>query len=499
MSNLEDVRYGWDFMSKILGGDIGSHNAFSDYTNNVAINHSIAEQNLRIEQINAAIDELTKSINSHEKINIPVEQFKGFVAEEWHAGTFNIDAIRQESDSRAWTLHENSYGSVDIDTNFGKQYSAKYSNTAKDAENYQATLNRYTRSPKYEGQERLIASDQVEDAKAIAHRKSLKESISRPEMSQSHMDTENHLTGTVSDDKGVNSKELTAKEAKQIAKEAKKDGFDPEKHGINKEQLLDQIEIDYINQALKAGLTAATITAITQLVPELYKTIDYLIKNGEIDMNALKKSGKEVISTSGEAFLRGSIAYCVEISIEKGMLGNTMKTVDPSVVGVAVAVILGTVKDSIMVAAGNLTPREMGMNFVDSLVCSSGYLAGMKVGGMIVQSLLPELPIVGYVVGSLLGCSICAVYNIGKNKFISFCADTGFTCFGLVDQNYEIPEEILKEMGINTIPIVRTNINKTDIKTINSQDKVNRIGYETIDIKILKRGVIGVNKVGYVY
>lgn len=48
-----------------------------------------------------------------------------------------------------------------------------------------------------------------------------------------------------------------------------------------KKLLIDEVRINYVNQALKAGLTAASITAITQIVPELYKAIDYLIKHGE--------------------------------------------------------------------------------------------------------------------------------------------------------------------------------------------------------------------------
>lgn len=31
MSELEDVRYGWDFMSRIFGADVAGHSAFSDY------------------------------------------------------------------------------------------------------------------------------------------------------------------------------------------------------------------------------------------------------------------------------------------------------------------------------------------------------------------------------------------------------------------------------------------------------------------------------------
>ena len=331
----------------------------------------------------------------------------------------------------AFTLQDNGYGSVDIGTNFGKSYSLKYSNLAEKAENYQAILNKETHLPKYQGQERLIAPEQVDEAKVWASRRAIKDMYTRPDVSASHKDTGDHLVGVVSDGEGVQSQELSIKEAKAISKEAKNGGFDPEKHGISKEVYLAEVRVDYLNQAVKAGLTAATITAVTQLVPELYKAIDYLIKHGEITLNQLKRTGCKVISTSGEAFLRGSIAYGVEMAIQEGLFGEGLKAVNPSVVGVAVTVILGTIKDSLLVAAGKMTSIEMGIQFVDTLVVSSGYLVSMKIGGVITQALFPELPGIGFAIGSLLGCSVAVVYNIGKKKLISFCVDTGFTCFGL--------------------------------------------------------------------
>ena len=331
----------------------------------------------------------------------------------------------------AFTLQDNGYGSVDIGTNFGKSYSLKYSNLAEKAENYQAILNKETHLPKYQGQERLIAPEQVDEAKVWASRRAIKDMYTRPDVSASHKDTGDHLVGVVSDGEGVQSQELSIKEAKAISKEAKNGGFDPEKHGISKEVYLAEVRVDYLNQAVKAGLTAATITAVTQLVPELYKAIDYLIKHGEITLNQLKRTGCKVISTSGESFLRGSIAYGVEMAIQEGLFGEGLKAVNPSVVGVAVTVILGTIKDSLLVAAGKMTSIEMGIQFVDTLVVSSGYLVSMKIGGVITQALFPELPGIGFAIGSLLGCSVAVVYNIGKKKLISFCVDTGFTCFGL--------------------------------------------------------------------
>ena len=268
MQAKTEIQQGWEFMAQMLGADVGSHRAFSDFIENAIQNESIQAQNAHIQQINDAIDQLARNINEHPQINLDVERFKGFVAEEMHAGTFNIDAIRQGSEHRAWTLKDNGYASVDVETNFGKEYSLKYSNTAKDAENMQAALNADMRAPKYQGQERLIAAEQVDEAKAWAHKRGLRDIANRPDISNAHMDTEEHLVGKISDGEGVESKELSINESKQIAREAKKGGFDPEKHGFSKDLLINEVRIKYVDQAMKAGLTAAAITAITQIVPE---------------------------------------------------------------------------------------------------------------------------------------------------------------------------------------------------------------------------------------
>lgn len=290
-----------------------------------------------------------------------------------------------------------------------------------------------------------------------------------------------------------------SKNQKKIAKEINQDGFEAEKHGFKKEELLKEIRINYVNQAMKAGLTAASITAITQLVPELYKAIDYLIKNGEINLNNVKQSSEKLITSTGESFLRGSIAYTVEIGIQNGLFGEALQTVSPSVIGSMVTIILGTIKNSILVATGKITANQMGGYFVDSIIISSGYIVSMELGGIIVQAICPELPMIGYAIGSLLGCSLSVAYSIGKKNLISFCVDSGFTCFGLVDQNYELPEEILSRLGVDYIPIPKADILTTDINRISTEEQIEYKQFETIDIQILKRGIIGINKIGYTF
>lgn len=484
MVKTEDVLCGWKFMERMLASNSATYNANADFLSNE-----------RFKQINDAIEELAKNINEHPHVNLGIEQLKGYIAEEWHAGTFNVDALRKGSDHRAWTLQENGYGSVDVKTNFGKDYSLKYSNTANSTENMQAALNIDTKMPKYHNQERLIAIEQVEEAREIAQRRGLKELVNRPSVAESHFESKEHLVGRIEDGNGVSSNELTIKESKNIAKDAKESSFNPENYGIQKE-----IEINYFNNALKAGLTAAAITGIMKIVPELYKAIDYLIKNGEIDIVSIKKSGNMVISAGAEAFLRGSLAYGVEVAIQQGMLGEAPKLLLPATVGAAVTVILETVKNSILIANGKISASEMGMRFVDSVSISAGYLAGMKVGGVIAQTLLPELPIVGYALGSLLGCTVAIAYNIGKKSFLSFCVDTGFTCFGLVDQDYSIPESVLNQIGIDTIQIPQTDIADVNIDNIDvAVNVIDIVEYETINFIVLKRGILGVNKIGYIW
>ena len=129
--------------------------------------------------------------------------------------TFNIDAVEKGSEHRAWTLHSTENGSVDIDTNFGKQYSSKYMATPEKTAAAQATFDRDAGVPKYHGQERLAPSDHLKGAIEEANRQAGRNILTRPEISESNAETAAHLTDSVADSEGVASKELTTKEARE--------------------------------------------------------------------------------------------------------------------------------------------------------------------------------------------------------------------------------------------------------------------------------------------
>lgn len=480
MQSKNEVEQGWKFAAEIMGVDVAAQMG-QEYVN----------------AVEAAIEQLEKNINKHQYRNLGVSQLQGYMFEEWSAGTFNVSATAADSADRATVLHSTLKDSVDIQTNSGKRYSAKSYATAKQSVKAQAKFNPETGQVSYHGQERLIPTDQLSDAKVIAHQQALRNQGIRKDVSEAYAETEMKLTDVIKNDEGIHARKVSRKELEEIARESKKKEFRAENHGVTSDSTITTKYM--LKQAMKAGYTTAVISLAFQLAPEIYKAIDFLIKEGEINIQQIEKIGIKGISSGSEGFLRGSVSASLMIMCEKGALGTAFERVNPTVLGAVTALVIQTIKNSILVAAGKMSAQQMGDAMVDMVVTSGGYMIGAHISGVIGQALGFELPVVGYLLGSLVGTAFCAAYNIGKNKLIAFCIDTGFTCFGLVEQNYEIPDEVLHEMGIETIPIPRTQIEKTDVTRIKtSAVNVAKSKYETIGITILRRGIIGVNRIGYV-
>lgn len=233
-----------------------------------------------------------------------------------------------------------------------------------------------------------------------------------------------------------------------------------------------------------------------QLGPEIIKGIYLLIKNREIDLEQLKKTGKVAISAGAEGFLRGSIASALTIACKAGKLGEAFVNISPHVIGALTVICFDVVKSSMLVAVDKMTQREMGTTITKEILISSAALAGGAIG----QAIAPELPVIGYMLGSLIGSWLSSVVlNVGEKCLISFCVDLGFTCFGLVEQNYELPEEVLLDMGLAITELSNILVKNTEIKR--TQVKHTQVKYAqlaTVQLVMVRRGVMGVNKIEYV-
>ena len=194
-------------------------------------------------------------------------------------------------------------------------YSAKSYTTAGKTARAQARFSPESGQASYHGQGRLVPSDQLADAKAVAHREALRNQPVRPDASDAFVETESRLTDTIKNGEGVSSKSASRKELEDIAGESKDQKFNAEDHGVSANSA---IKTEYmLKQALKAGYTTAAITVAFQLAPEIYKAIDFLIKHGELNIQQIKRMGTKGISAGAEGFLRGSISSSLLIMCEK--------------------------------------------------------------------------------------------------------------------------------------------------------------------------------------
>lgn len=161
-----------------------------------------------IEKIEKEIEELENNINSFKGFSTEATILKGDIAEFMHAGTFNINAAMKSSTSRAKVDRSHDFASVDISTNYGKDYGSKYYSTAEasakaqsityeqafkeyqakggklDFNNFLSERNKLGVSGTeaiYADQFRLISSDQYEIAKKWLEKKIAEESVKRPE------------------------------------------------------------------------------------------------------------------------------------------------------------------------------------------------------------------------------------------------------------------------------------------------------------------------------
>lgn len=464
-----------------------------------------------------------ENLNRYKGYKTNSSQLKGNGAEVWHSATYNLNAIAKGSNNRTFVPQSNDFASVDIGTNFGHNYGLKYYKTGTDSANQQAKsifekfkeyqahggkdefktfLSNRGLSDEdinksiYADQYRIIPKEQLEEAIKYLEQKIEKENITRPELAEKFRETLKMLRTKIQDKEGIESIPLSTEDAKKIA-ELSKQGLITEeelkKFGVSSENI---IKFEYIlKESFKAGLTALQITLILKLAPEIYKAIYYLIDNKEIDINQFKKIGIEVLQTGSEAFLRGTIAASITGACKAGLLGGTLKSINPSVIGSLTVFTLDIIKNSFKVAQGKMSKQELANEMTKEmfiLSCSLGV-------GFLSQTFI-NIPVFSFMIGNFVGSILGAfAYDKVYNIALSFCIDTGFTMFGLVEQDYRIPDYVLKEIGIKTFDFKTFTTKTFEFKSFKFKTfEPKTLEFKTFKTTILRRGVIGVSKIGYI-
>lgn len=482
------------------------------------------EGGIYVGQVDNEIEKLIHDLNAFEGFKTKPDMLKGDIAEFWHSDTFNVNAVARGTASRTFVDRSHDFASADISSNFGKIFGLKYYKDGVESAKQQAksvferfheyrasggkdslemflekrgfTDDAVLHDPIYYGQIRVIPKDQLETACEWLRRKIATESVIRPEQVERYKETLARLSDRLSDDLGTESVPLSEADAKALAALAKEGDVTAEELkqlGISADEV---IRFEYLaKEAFKSGLTAATISVVLNVAPEIYKAIDYLIKNGDLDEKQFQRIGFAALKGGSEGFVRGTVSAAITIACKSGMLGAAMKNISPSIIGMATVLAMDTMKNAFKVACGQMTRTELAQELIRELIVSSSAL----VVGTVVQAFI-EIPVVGFMIGSFIGSAIGAfAYNCGYSAVMSFCVETGFTMFGLVKQDYTLPEDILENIGVDVFKyekFIPAPFRSNGFMPTAFQQK--QFEPNTLGITVLRRGVIGVAQIGYV-
>lgn len=486
-----------------------------------------------LSSIQKEIENLYEGINKFSGNENP--QLKGYIAEVWHTYTFNINAVAKHSSSRVTQENLNTLGSVDISTNWGNDYSLKYYKSGADSAiaqshslewAYQRYINKLpegssiiTREkylsqngidPKtdmslcmYEGQARLIPSDQIHDAIEALNKKITKElnnlnNPNRLKTAERLIQVRNKLTSHIKSPDCITSMNLTEAEANDLAKLAKEGKFNPKRFNITLAKMAD---FEYIcKNVMKAGLNAAWISALIKMMPEIISSLKKLLKDKYISIEDLKNIGQLGVSGAKEGFLKGFLCAAISTSAEMGLLGKGIEIASKStcfapVIGTLVVIVSQSISDGIKYSQGELSDIEYVYNIEKSITIA----ASSVFNGLVLQTLIP-LPIVSYAIGSMIGSLLGGlVFSAKEQIMMSLCVKHGFTVFGLVEQDYTMPPEIRKKLGFPVFGVedyIFMKYKPKEYKPVKYHWKEYK--WQAIDCVLLKRGVIGCRKIAYI-
>lgn len=482
-----------------------------------------------VHQVEGAIDELYRRMNAYDyyKATVPAqESLKGFIAEEWAAGTANVDAAVKGRQALAEVLKSTELGSVDVATLEGgiyqlkfysdpsgtvkalgttlrEVYSASKASASMSFEEWAASKGLAGRLPAdllYEGQWGVVAADKLADCQTEAFKRLAKaKALGRPDEVARWQKVSDALTDRIETADGVSSRPLPLEDARQkaIAVSSNKE-LSPEADGMTTAELVKVQNL--MTQALKAGATAAAVSAVVKMVPEIYKAIDYLITEGELDDESLRAIGAATLDGGATGFINGSATAAITVAAGKGVFGQAIKAaiskpLGPTVIGTLVVLTVETCRDAYLMARGQRTANDFANNLVQGVFVTVLSLAGAAIASAVApEATIPML--IGSAVGSAVGCLAFAPV---KSCILRASTVSGFTFFGLIEQDESLPPQLLKELGIKgaRYKVAEYRTERHDEPSFQAPS-AKMACLHTLGVRQLSRDVIGVNKVGYV-
>lgn len=438
-----------------------------------------------VNDVQSAIDDALSALarEAERRASVKVDYVKGNIAEVWHAETLKVSATAKGNDEVwAFAVNNNKTGQ-DVAYGIGDTAShaeLKYYKTAEDTA-------RQLGNPAYNESQKIVPSDQLAGVIEESSKQAARNQETRPKVAAAYQDTADTVSDRIEID-GVASKPLSVKDAKGIASDLKQDGeIDPDAYGMNTENFIEWSDI--FRESGSAALNAAAFSAALTAAPHVYKVVARYIESGQLDNQLIRDGVGQVFTNSSAAGLRGGLAAIVTGSCKSGLMGQTLKGVSPAAVGMATAMALNSIENSWRYAQGQISGKELAFNSSRDAVALL-----MGTGGAMLGQMIIPVPVLGALLGNLVGSTLGAVgVGYANAKVLGICVESGWTFWGLVEQSYEVPEEILKEAGFD---LFARQVFKPQSFGV-SRFNVQRFQEPQLGFTVLRRGVIGFNTVGY--
>lgn len=357
-----------------------------------------------IENANSAmartIRNLDGSINNNPNLD-------GFIAEQHHASTFNIDAAVKEKNFSAEPLQSNGKNSVDVVVRDARgkivrKYQSKY---GKDAE----TTEGYFEDGDYRGQRKLVPEGQGDKIENTNEKIEFKDSKSKnPET--------------------IESKPLSKEEAKAKQAQAQREGKIDEYtwNDANKGAIAKKI-------GGKAALSAALAIGLqgARIVGRRIWNWARGQKNQSVEED-VKEFAESAIKSGASAGLTVATSGALTVAARSGWLGKLLMKTPAGHIAAAACVGIENVKTLYKFAKGELTGEE-ALDHAGRSTCSviGGFALGAKgasVGAAVGSVLGPAGTVVGSIAGGIIGGIAGstvgeAVFSAGK-KVVSNVVDS---------------------------------------------------------------------------
>jgi len=387
----------------------------------------VAKEQMRamIEQIVRTDANLVKICSTGQKLEIKA----GFVAEEWHAETFNLDSILKDNGAKAYTdkyaefkqagfkINDTPDLVVVKDGTTIHQAQSKYCGKAETTYDQFRTVDKIGGNNyeiKYEEMDSLIGpSEQIKEIKEIARKAKLKEQAkgNRPTVENAARMVEENATATLKSGE-VESTPLTIQDAKAIAKDTDS-------------EVKTTVENSYktASTVKKMQEAAAGAAAMSAIVSGTVSVVAYakLIHEGKIDASeAVIKIASETAAAAADSAIKAAAnSGAQSLIIRYGSKELARKMAGQGVgallrsnaVSVGVVCSVDLIKDLVLFSAGKISAKQLEERSGKNVLTTSAATFGGSLGALSCNGLAAGAftAAAAPVVASIAGAIICSM------------------------------------------------------------------------------------------